>query len=370
MQKKLRVGVIFGGRSGEHEISLRSAESVLNALDKDKYDVIPLGITKAGKWLMAGDSQQLLPKEVVTEGEVSLAMMGDPTQSPLVRTSHNRIEGDVPTLDVVFPVLHGTYGEDGTIQGLFEMANLPYVGCGVLASAAGMDKVIMKHLFRQAGLPIVDFTWFTRLAWEKNPEPILNSVIESIGFPAFVKPANLGSSVGISKAKDRDSLAKAITLAARFDRKVVVEKGIDAREIELSVLGNDEPVASLPGEIVAGAEFYDYQDKYLSNTAELVIPAELTEAQVAEFQQMAIRAFQAIDGSGLARADFFLERSTGNIYVNELNTLPGFTSISMYPKLWEASGLTYPQLLDRLIELAIDRHREKSRSVTSYDDQE
>lgn len=363
--KKLRVGVVFGGRSGEHEVSLRSAESILKALDKRKYEVVPIGITKQGNWLKAGEAQKLLPGEVISGGSVGLTMVGDPTRSPLLRTDGNGSIAE-EKIDVIFPVLHGTYGEDGTIQGLFEMANIPYVGCGVLASAAGMDKVIMKHLFREAGLPMTDFIWFTRRQWESNPKKVVAAVVREIGFPAFVKPANLGSSVGISKVKSRADIEAAIELAAKFDRKIIIERGVDAREIEVSVLGNDEPTASLPGEIVTGSEFYDYADKYsAASHSETVIPAKLTAGQIKKVQQMAVRAFQAIDGSGLARADFFLTRDTKELLINEVNTLPGFTSISMYPKMWEASGLPFPALLDRLIELALDRHREKSRNVTS-----
>lgn len=368
MAKKIRVGVVFGGRSGEHEVSLRSAESILKALDKKKYDVVPIGITKQGNWLKAGDAQKLLPGQVVKDGAVALRMVGDPTRAPLLKSENGAGSLGEENIDVFFPVLHGTYGEDGTIQGLFEMADVPYVGCGVLASAAGMDKVIMKHLFRDAGLPMTDFIWFTRRQWEADRKKVIAAVAREIGFPAFVKPANLGSSVGISKVKSRADIEPAIELAARFDRKIIIEKGVNAREIEVSVLGNDEPTASLPGEIVAGAEFYDYADKYGSAShSEIVIPAKLTAGQTKKVQQLAVRAFQAIDGSGLARADFFLTRDTKELLINEVNTLPGFTSISMYPKMWEASGLSYSALLDRLIELAFDRHREKSRNVTSIE---
>ncbi len=368
MPKKLKVGVIFGGRSGEHEVSLRSAESVINALDRSKYEVVPIGITKQGKWLASSEATNLLPGAVMERADQHVALFGDPTERGLARFNREGQQGSRDQLDVVIPVLHGTYGEDGTIQGLFEMADIPYVGCGVLASSAGMDKVIMKRLFREAGLPIVDYTHFLRTQWEAATEKIEARVIEEIGFPCFVKPANLGSSVGVSKATDAKSLTEAIALAARYDRKIIVERGVDAREIEVSVLGNDEPVASLPGEIVpVTAEFYDYKAKYIDdNGARLVIPAQLPAATIAEIQQLAVRVFQAVDGSGLARVDFFLDRATGQIIVNEINTLPGFTSISMYPKLWEASGISYGQLIDRLIELAIERHREKSRNVTSY----
>lgn len=369
MTKRLRVGVVFGGRSGEHEISLRSAESIIKALDPARYEVVPIAITKAGRWLTAGESVGLLPGAVMESADTPVALLGDPTARGLQRLDRARSAADAQPLDIIFPVLHGTYGEDGTIQGLLEMADLPYVGCGVLASSTGMDKVVMKRLFREAGLPIVEFTHFLRREWESDAESVERRVSDEIGFPCFVKPANLGSSVGISKAKDSESLRSAIALAARYDRKIVVERGIIGREIEVSVLGNDDPRASIPGEIVPQtAEFYDYQAKYIDdNGARLIIPAELSEETIAELQRLAVRAFQAIDGAGLARVDFFIEQGSGQILVNEINTLPGFTSISMYPKLWEASGLSYAALIDRLIELAIERHEEKSRNVTSYD---
>ncbi len=369
MSKKLKVGVIFGGRSGEHEVSLRSAESVINALDQSKYEIVPIGITNQGKWLASSEATNLLPSAVIENADQHVAIFGDPTERGLARFSEETASGKRDLIDVIIPVLHGTYGEDGTIQGLLEMADVPYVGCGVLASAAGMDKVVMKRLFREAGLPIVDFISFLRTQWEADPQKIEERVTVETGFPCFVKPANLGSSVGISKATDLKSLNEAIAKAAKFDRKIVVEKGVNAREIEVSVLGNDEPIASLPGEIVPQtAEFYDYSAKYINdNGARLVIPADLGAEMTAEIQRLAILAFQAIDGSGLARVDFFLERGTDNLMVNEINTLPGFTSISMYPKLWEVSGISYSQLIDRLIELAFERHREKSRNVTSYE---
>lgn len=368
MSPKLRVGVIFGGRSGEHEVSLRSAESIINALDREKYEVVPIAITNQGKWLASSEAANLLPSSVMENADQHVAIFGDPTERGLARFGREGKTGERDQLDVVFPVLHGTYGEDGTIQGLLEMADVPYVGCGVLGSAAGMDKVVMKRLFREAGLPIVEFTHFLRSQWEADPLLVEMRVVEQIGFPCFVKPANLGSSVGISKATDAKSLNEAIALAAKYDRKIVIERGVDAREIEVSVLGNDQPIASLPGEIVPqSAAFYDYQAKYISaDGARLEIPANLSEKQTAEIQQLAIRAFQAVDGAGLGRVDFFLENQTGKLLLNEINTMPGFTSISMYPKLWEASGLGYSQLIDRLIELAFERHREKSRNVTSF----
>ncbi|MDQ3010715.1 MAG: D-alanine--D-alanine ligase [Acidobacteriota bacterium] len=369
MSQKLRVGVIFGGRSGEHEVSLRSAESVINALDRDKYDVVPIAITKQGKWLASSEATNLLPSAVMESADQHVAIFGDPTEKGLARFTGKGKADERDKIDVIFPVLHGTYGEDGTIQGLLEMADVPYVGCGVLGSAAGMDKVVMKRLFREAGLPIVEFTLFLRKQWEADPLLVELRISDEIGFPCFVKPANLGSSVGISKATDAKSLNEAIVLAARYDRKIIVERSVDAREIEVSVMGNDEPVASLPGEIIPqSADFYDYKAKYVdANGARLMIPAELSDEQTAEIQRLAVLVFQAIDGSGLGRVDFFLERETGQLLVNEINTMPGFTSISMYPKLWEASGLGYSELIDRLIELAFERHREKSRNVTSYD---
>lgn len=368
LSQKLRVGVIFGGRSGEHEVSLRSAESIINALDRDKYEVVPIAITPQGKWLASSEATNLLPSAVIENADQHVAIFGDPTEKGLARLDAGKAE-QRNKLDLIFPVLHGTYGEDGTIQGLLEMADVPYVGCGVLGSAAGMDKVVMKRLFREAGLPIVEFTHFLRTQWEADPLLIEARVAEAIGFPCFVKPANLGSSVGISKATDAKSLGEAIQLAAKYDRKIVVERGVDAREIEVSVLGNDQPAASLPGEIIPqSADFYDYKAKYVdANGARLMIPAELSAEQTAEIQRLAVEAFQAIDGAGLGRVDFFLERDTGKLLVNEINTMPGFTSISMYPKLWEAGGVGYGELIDRLIELAIERHREKSRNVTSYD---
>jgi len=363
--RKLRVGIIFGGRSGEHEVSLKSAKSVIDAMDKERYEIVPVGITKSGRWLASSDATLLLPETVVAKGDHDVALFGDPTREGLVRFNGDAKPHSDGPLDVVFPVLHGTFGEDGTIQGLFDLADIPYVGSGVLGSAAGMDKVAMKCLFRDAGLPIVDFTHFLRSHWERDREGVLARVESEIGYPAFVKPANLGSSVGISKALDRESLARAIDEAAKFDRKLVVEKGVDAREIEVAVLGNDEPAASIPGEIIPHSDFYDYETKYLKDSAEYAIPADLTPAQTEEIQSLAIKAFQAVDAAGLARVDFFVERGTDRLLLNEINTLPGFTEISMYPKLWAASGIGYRELIDRLIELAIDRHRELSRSQRS-----
>jgi D-alanine-D-alanine ligase len=366
LKKKLRVGVIFGGRSGEHEVSLRSAESVINAMDKSKYEIVPIGITKEGRWLMSANAAALLPDAVMaSNSHQQVAIIGDPTRQGLTRLDERERISSEP-LDAVFPVLHGTYGEDGTIQGLLEMAGVPYVGCGVVASATGMDKVIMKQLFERAGLTLIEYDWFLRSAWEEKPDAIINRISRSLGFPVFVKPANLGSSVGISKAANRNELSDAIDDAARYDRKVIVERAVNGREIEVSILGNEHPIASLPGEIITGHEFYDYEDKYVDTTSRTEVPAKLPKKIIDRIQREAIRAFQAVDGSGLARVDFFVERGTNRVIINEINTMPGFTSISMYPKLWEASGIPYSELIDRLVELAIERHADKSRNLTSY----
>ncbi|MBD0370829.1 MAG: D-alanine--D-alanine ligase [Pyrinomonadaceae bacterium] len=373
--KKVRVGVVFGGRSGEHEVSVRSARSVIEALDKSRYEVVPIAITKTGKWLAPSDSSALLPGETkqllptkIVEGESrDVAIIGDPSYEGLVALDGE--SGGAQPLDVVFPVLHGTYGEDGTLQGLLEMAGVPYVGCGVLASACGMDKVTMKALFRDAGLPICRYTWFLRSEWDRDSEAIVRRVARQVGFPSFVKPANLGSSVGISRATDKKSLRRAIELAARYDRKVIVEEGLDAREIECAVMGNDEPEASLPGEYVVhnpAANFLDYTEKYSSTGhVDFVVPAPLTKAQTARIRRMSVEAFKVVDGSGLARVDFFLRRDNNELLLNELNTLPGLTEVSGYPKMWEATGLPFPKVIDRLIELALERHRDKQRTATS-----
>lgn len=367
MSRKLRVAVIFGGRSGEHEVSLRSAASIIQAMDRNKYEIIPIGITKEGRWLTAAAATKLLPQEVLNQATETVALLGDPTQQALMHFDGKMHLTESRRIDVVFPVLHGTYGEDGTIQGLLELAAVPYVGCGVLASAVGMDKDVMKRLFREAGLPVVRYLAFTRSAWEENPERIERRVLKELGLPVFVKPANLGSSVGVVKVKQRSQFRDAVGLASQYDRKIMVEEAITGREIEVSVLGNETPVASLPGEIIPGAEFYDYNDKYLNDTAQLHIPAKLPKRVIAQLQRYAIRAFQAIDGAGMARVDFFVERGTNRVIVNEINTIPGFTSISMYPKLWEASGFSFSRLVDRLLQLAIERHQEKSRSRTSFE---
>jgi len=349
---KIRIAVLFGGRSGEHEVSLRSAESVLQALDPQKYDVVPIGITHDGRWLSSGNPMRTLaPKETIQKE------LSDGKPAAISAEVQQAVR-----FDVVFPVLHGTYGEDGTIQGLLELADLPYVGAGVLGSAVGMDKDVMKRLLRDAGLPIVDY-W---ALLSSGIESFIRDHSGSLPYPVFVKPANLGSSVGITKAHHAGELPAALAAAAQFDRKIVVERGMDAREIEVAVLGNDNPDVSVPGEVVPAREFYDYQAKYVSDDSKILIPAPLTDAQAKEARQLGRRVFQVLECSGLGRVDLFLEKTTGKYYVNEINTLPGFTSISQYPKLWAASGLPYPKLLDRLVELAFERHAEKKKLRTKY----
>jgi D-alanine-D-alanine ligase len=363
-QKRLRVGILYGGRSGEHEVSLASAASVIRALDPEKYEAVPIGITKDGRWLVGTGAQKMLG-EVLKSGE-RVSMPPDPTVGALVPLASGTGHSSV-AVDVVFPVLHGTFGEDGTVQGLLELAGVPYVGAGVLASAVGMDKDVQKRLFEQAGLPIVPFLAIRRSEWEQDRPAILKLIKKKLRFPLFVKPATLGSSVGMTRVKAAHEIAAAMDLAAEFALKIIVERGVNGREIEVSVLGNDDVRASIPGEIVPHREFYDYTAKYLEEGTRLVIPATLTKKQVAAFQDYAVRSFRAIDGTGMARCDFFLDRRTGKIFVNELNTIPGFTAISMYPKLWEASGLPYPKLIDRLIELAFELHREKARTKYSIE---
>ncbi len=362
-KKKLRVGILFGGRSSEHEVSLSSAASILKALDPDKYEVLPIGITREGRWLVGSSADRLLPG-VLRNGKPVTASV-DPTGPKLIPLNSMPAKTG-PEIDVVFPVLHGTFGEDGTVQGLLELAGIPYVGAGVLGSAVGMDKDVMKRLFRDAGLPVVPWLLFLRAEWQQGPVRVRRAIRNKLRFPLFVKPANLGSSVGISKVHNAGEIDPAMDLAGQYDRKILVEKGVDGREIECSVLGNDRPEASVPGEIIPVNDFYDYEAKYVKEGSELIIPARLTPRQTRQVQELAIRAFQAVDCAGMARVDFLLDRKTGNFLVNEINTIPGFTSISMYPKLWEASGVSYGQLVDRLIELALERHREKARTRYTY----
>jgi len=362
--KRLRIGILFGGRSGEHEVSLASAASVIRALDPEKYEAVPIGISKDGRWLVGTGAHKMLP-EVLKSGE-RVVLPPDPSAARLVPLGPGT--GQPSTMvDVVFPVLHGTFGEDGTVQGLLELAGLPYVGAGVLASAVGMDKDVQKRLFKEAGLPIVPYIAVRRSDWEHDRAAVLRQVKKTFRFPVFIKPATLGSSVGMTRVKAAHELPAAINAAAEFALKIMVERAVDAREIEVAVLGNDDLRASIPGEIVPHREFYDYAAKYLEEGTRLVIPAPLTKSQVAKFQDYAVRAFRSIDGAGMARCDFFLERKSNKIFVNELNTIPGFTAISMYPKMWEASGMPYTKLIDRLIELALELHREKARTKYSIE---
>lgn len=353
---KLRVGVIFGGKSGEHEVSVASAASIFKHLDPGRYEAIPIRIDKGGRWLLAGAVPTAISAgEVIEQGQTDALTTLEPSAA---------VSGS--GVDVIFPVLHGPYGEDGTVQGLLELASIPYVGAGVLGSAVGMDKAVMKTLFAARGLPVGRWIEIRAYDWERNAPAIAGRVESTLGYPVFVKPANLGSSVGISKAKTDAGFAEAMALALQFDRKIVVEAAVpNAREIEVAVLGNDTPEASVPGEIVPAGEFYDYAAKYLDEGSQALIPAPLTDPQTEEFRRLALEAFRAVDGAGMARVDFLMARDTGEIVLNEVNTIPGFTTISMYPKMWEASGLAYPALLDRLIQLALERHGEKQKLRTS-----
>jgi D-alanine-D-alanine ligase len=365
MKNKLNVGVIFGGRSAEHEVSLVSATSVINALDKKKYDVIPIGITLDGRWISSPDALNVLKSRKNINKQPQKVLLPDPNYKSLLNLFLKKMEDG--EINIVFPVLHGTYGEDGTIQGLFEMANIPYVGAGVLGSSVAMDKIIARQLFRSAGIPITKDVWFLYKEFKNNQSSIINNIEKELGYPCFIKPPNLGSSVGISKAHNRVDLIKSIILASKYDRKILIEKSVEnAREIEVSVLGNDNPKVSIPGEIFPSNEFYDYDAKYVDEKSKSAIPARLPKIVVKKIQEYAIRGFRAVDCSGMARADFLIENNTYKIYFSELNTIPGFTSISMYPKLWEASGISYPKLLDNLIELALQRHAEKLKFKTAY----
>jgi len=367
------VGVLFGGRSTEHEVSVVSAQSILNALDPGRFEGVPIYINKAGQW-QVGDS---IPQLISPASERRYVLLPpDPTQGGLVAARTDRGRAAVPAagkrrrlpeLDVIFPIIHGLNGEDGTLQGLLELANVAYVGAGVLGSAVGLDKIMMKRVFAAQGLPVVDYVAFSRSRWEHDPEPIVAEVERRLGYPCFTKFANSGSSVGTTKAHNREELLRGLTQAAAFDRKLIVERAIDAREIEVSVLGNDEPIASVCGEVIPAHEFYDYEAKYLEEGSQLIIPAPLERDQGETIRSLAIAVFRAVDCAGLGRVDFFLERGSGTVFVNEINTLPGFTRISMYPKLWAASGISYPELVCRLIDLALERHGEKQRSQTSID---
>jgi D-alanine-D-alanine ligase len=368
--RRIRIGILFGGRSAEHDVSLRSAQTIMNALDPEKFDIMPIGITRSGQWLSGGDPMQALtaasPMFHLGSGEdASSESLGASETSTLVARAGSSASGSVPTgitdsVDIVFPALHGPLGEDGTVQGMLELAGVPYVGSGVLGSAVAMDKAVTKTMLEQAGLPQIPWRLVTRKAWRQDPDSIRAWIAESIGFPCFVKPANMGSSVGISKVHGVDEFDPAMDLAAYHDRRIVIEQGVNAREIEIAVLGNDDPIASVAGEIRPRGEFYDYDAKYIDDTAELIVPAAVDPDLLGYMQGLAVDAFKALDLAGLARVDFFIERNTDRVFINEINTMPGFTSISMYPMLWEASGVPISELIDRLIQLALERHQERA----------
>ena len=365
VDRKLRVGIIFGGRSVEHEVSLVSAGSVINALDASKYEIVPIGISPDGRWLSSADALRLLKDKHPLDREPELLVVPDPRKQSLVELNSTTQGG--PSLDVIFPVVHGTFGEDGALQGLLELADIPFVGAGVLGSAVGMDKAMQKEVLRHAKLPVTPSIWFLSSEFEKSPSRMVRKLEGTLRYPMFVKPSNSGSSIGISKAHDRKELVVAVRLAADFDRRILVEKGVtNAREIECSVLGNDDPEASIPGEIIPSNEFYDYDAKYVDGKSQSLIPAKLPRATVRKIQRIAIDAFRILDCAGMARVDFFVTRKTNRVFLNEINTIPGFTSISMYPKLWQASGLSYSALLDRLIQLALERHAQRKQLRTRY----
>ncbi len=374
MGGKIRVGLIFGGRSGEHEVSLMSASSVHENIDREKFEVVPIGVNREGKWMLAADAVGMLERGVSEDTGERVAIVPEPSGS-IIRTGNARTRGAgtgapgsaIGGVDVVFPLLHGTYGEDGTVQGLLELADIPYVGSGVLASSIGMDKHAMKRLFREWGLPVVNHEAVMRKEVESRPDDVVETLASRLGFPLFVKPANLGSSVGVSKVRTRDDLGPALRKACLYDRKVIAEEAVkDVREIECAVLGNDDPVASPPGEIIPSREFYDYVAKYLDPETRLVVPADLSEDVAKDIERMSIEAFKCIDASGLARVDFLVERGTNRIWLNEINTIPGFTKVSMYPRMIQAMGISYTDLITRLIDLAFERWRDKARKATSY----
>jgi D-alanine-D-alanine ligase len=356
--EKIRIAVLLGGQSGEHDVSLRSAQTIIDALDPEKYDVVPVGITREGEWLAGPDPLGALAAGSSMPG---LKPGAEPVDSALVEVSKSPPVALAAGVDVVFPALHGPMGEDGTIQGMLELSGTAYVGAGVLGSAVSMDKAITKTILTQAGLPQLPWVQVLRNEIGRDPQGVADAIGAKLGYPCFVKPANLGSSVGISKVHDPSEMIPALELAAHYDRKIVVEKGVSGREIELAVLGNDDPIVSIAGEVKPGGEFYDYNAKYVEDTAELIIPAKLDHELLGYLQELAIDAFRALDLAGMARVDFFVEHDTDRVYLNEVNTLPGFTSISMYPMLWEASGIPLPQLVDRLVELALERQSDKRR---------
>jgi D-alanine-D-alanine ligase len=369
--EKIKVGLIFGGRSGEHEVSFCSASSIIKAIDKDKYSVVPIGITKEGRWVSPRDSELALQSGRI-EGKGTVTLLNNPSGTALVRIDNNqRLDksSTLEKLDVIFPVLHGPYGEDGTVQGLLELADIPYVGAEVAASAISMDKDLMKTIFQQKDLPILKWLTIKRKEWQKDKEKILSIIQNNFEYPLFVKPTNLGSSVGITKVHKKEELDKAINLAASYDRKILIEEGLEeVREIECGVLGNDEPQVSVVGEVRPAGEFYDYDSKYIDEKTQLIVPTDLPEEVSGKVQQIALLAFKAVDAAGMARIDFFVSKKENKIYLSEINTIPGFTSNSMYPRLWEASGIPYPELIDQLIQLALERHQDKKQNKISYEE--
>jgi len=371
MAGKLKVGIIFGGRSGEHEVSFCSASSIIKAIDKGKYTVVPIGITKEGKWISPQDSELALQSGKI-EGKNTVILLNDPSGKALVHIgNHQRLDKSsvLERLDVIFPVLHGPYGEDGTVQGLLELANIPYVGAEVAASAISMDKDLMKIIFKQKNLPVLKWETIRRKDWQKNKGEILSILQNKFEYPLFVKPTNLGSSVGITKVHKKEELEKAIDLASSYDRKILIEQGLEEiREIECGVLGNDKPRASVVGEVRPAGEFYDYDSKYIDKGTQLIVPADLPVRISKKVREIALCAFEAIDAAGMARVDFFVTKKDNKIYLNEINTIPGFTSVSMYPRLWEASGISYSDLIDQLIQLALERHQDKKQNKISYDE--
>lgn len=352
---KTKLGLLYGGKSAEHKVSLQTALAVINALDNEKFDIHPIYITEKGEWIKG----PLLTGKVETTAALQFSQ-GEALPPTALAPTLFEAGNEQSSFDIIFPLLHGPNGEDGTVQGLLELLNLPYVGNGVLASSAGMDKVIMKNIFAQAGLPQVNYVWFIRSEWENNRVNAYEKVEAELGYPCFVKPANLGSSVGISKCSNRDELEEAFVEAFQFDRKIIIEEGVVAREVELGVLGNDEPECSVAGEIIPKVEFYDYKAKYEDGNTALIIPADITEEEYQLLDQLAKKAFKALDCSGLVRADFFLTRD-GKAYINEVNTMPGFTPFSMFPLLWKHTGLEYPQLIERLVKHGLERYEEKQR---------
>jgi len=364
MTKKLNIAVIFGGRSGEHEVSLMSARSVLSVLNPEKFEVTQIGITHDGAWLTGKNVLEAF-ESGATDNLTPVVLLPEPRETSLYLIKENKLV-PLPGMDVFFPVLHGTFGEDGTLQGLLELADVAYVGCGVLSSSVGMDKNLFKDVMRANGIPVVESVLTSREMISASIEEVIKHVESSCPYPVFVKPANLGSSVGISKCHNRSDLLEGLMDAARFDRRILVERGVNAREIEISVLGNENPVASVPGEIRPMDEFYSYEAKYIHDNSELIVPARIDEAAKTRIQELAVKAFEVIDGAGMARVDFLLDRDTNEIYLNEVNTIPGFTRISMYPKLWAASGMSYPELVDQLIDLAIRRKADRDQTVRIY----